>query len=87
MRIAHFAIVSGAALLFAATAFAGTIGQTASTDTAAVKEEPLVCRVMTHEGMVVPHATQCHTQSWWDRVRHDEERAISDMQIRSATAH
>ncbi len=83
MRIAHLAMLSGAALLISASAFAADT-QTASTDASGTQNEPLICRAMVHEGMVMTHATQCHTQRWWDRVRHDQEKAISDMQIRSS---
>ncbi|HUJ02228.1 MAG TPA: hypothetical protein VLW75_01210 [Rhizomicrobium sp.] len=79
MRVASLAIASAAVLLFSASAFAADI-QTASTGQPS--KDKLICKALYHEGMIVRGAVQCHNQSYWDRVRWEQQQAIMDMQLR-----
>ena len=78
MRIAHLAIVSGAAMLFAASAFAADT-QTAATDTSG--KDRLICKALVHEGMAIPTRVQCHDQRFWDNVHCQQQEAIMQMQL------
>ena len=81
MRTTLLAIATGAGLLFSAAAFAD---ETASLQTAsASSDKQIVCHFMVHEGMVVPHATQCHTQRYWDNQRRLVQQSVRDFQNRS----
>ena len=82
MRTTLLAIVAGAGLLFSAAAMADP--SAANLQTASTSESPrLVCHLMVHEGMLVPTATQCRTQRYWDQIRYREQQAISDWERHS----
>ncbi len=93
MRVTAFAVISSAALAFATAAFAdaATTSVTpqpeemaAPTISAAVVDDSktVVCQHLVHEGHLMPQQA-CLTKRQWQRVRLDNQKAVSDFQIHS----
>jgi hypothetical protein len=81
-----FIITCSAGLIAASAAFAdgaqtAPAAQPAST---ANRPDPVICHSYVHEGMLL-HAGECHTQKVWDRMRHDTEQEIFELQMRGMT--
>jgi hypothetical protein len=48
--------------------------------------EKLVCRYSYYEGTVV-RRKECHKQADWDKIRFQNQKEVSDFQMRSLTAN
>jgi|KBSMisStaDraftv2_1062788.scaffolds.fasta_scaffold507673_2 hypothetical protein len=93
MRVTVLAAVSTAALAFATAAFADatTTSVTPQAEqmaappiSAAVADDSktIVCQHLVHEGHLMPQQV-CRTKRVWQRVRLDNQKAVSDFQIHS----
>lgn len=56
--------------------------QSATAQPAAADPDKKICRMMTHEGMLV-RTNVCHTQREWDAIRVRQEREVSEFQNRN----
>lgn len=83
MRSIFLATFAAVGLLAATAAYADNTQappaqQTAMTD----KKDEVVCKVVTHEGMVTNQVV-CHTRKRWDTIRRNTDQAISEFQLHS----
>lgn len=93
MRVTALAVISTAAIAFATVAFADATTTSvtpqpeqmaAPTISAAVVNDSktVVCQHLVHEGRLMPHQ-ECLTKRQWQRMRLDNQKAVSDFQIHS----
>lgn len=85
--LAKLFVVACSAGLIAAGAALADNSQTAPAAqpvAAADHPDPIICHSYVHEGMLL-HAGECHTQKVWDRMRHETQEEIFELQMRGLT--
>lgn len=93
MRMTALAVISTASIAFATAAFADAATTSVTPQpqqmaappisaTVADDSKTIVCYHLVHEGNLMP-AQVCRTKRVWQRVRLDNQKAVSDFQIHS----
>jgi Spy/CpxP family protein refolding chaperone len=96
MRVTILAVVSSATLAFATAAFADAATTSVTPQPEEMAAPPIsaaviddsktiVCQHLVHEGQLMPEQS-CLTKRQWQRVRLDNQKAVSDFQIHSYVA-
>jgi hypothetical protein len=88
VRASIFAIASCLALLapVAATAQETQPVPAVQQSSDGTVSENLICRYSYYEGTVV-RRKECHTQGDWDKIRFQNQKEVSDFQMRSLTVN
>lgn len=88
MRGTFIALTTGLTMIMAAPVMAhdttyGT-GHDAKLQTvSASSEDQLVCKPITHEGMLLRRSQECHTKSQWQQIRQETKQDVSNFQMKS----
>ncbi|HET7333760.1 MAG TPA: hypothetical protein VFI93_01485 [Rhizomicrobium sp.] len=88
MRGTFIALTAGLTLLMSTAAMAHDTTNSMSNDamlqnTAATSGDKIVCKPITHEGMLVRTKQNCNTVDEWKRIREYTQQQLSDYQMKS----
>ncbi len=88
MRGTSIVFTAGLTLIMAAPVMAHETTYSAGRDAklqpvTASSEDQLVCKPITHEGMLLRRSQECHTKSEWQQIRQETQQNISNFQMKS----